>query len=142
MLPSLSNLPNCPSEIIRYMTNSGMCYHTFLSHYVIEAVHIFHEMAKHVQILLNIVYAIQGAMFGGIVGVCLTMWLNIGSLSVKKKHPTLPPISIENCIMKSPFNETLVTSSLNHTLMTLSFNDTIAMPFTTTSATALFVILF
>src|SRR6218665_291922 len=50
-------------------------------------------------LLLQNVYCActQGALTGGAVSLILNVWLQLGSMSVPNKYPTLPPISVAGC---------------------------------------------
>jgi len=56
----------------------------------------------------------KGTLLGGIVGVLMTLWLSIGSMTVSHKHPPLPPVSVEQCSLGNS-NSTLFEFSLNYT---------------------------
>jgi len=56
----------------------------------------------------------KGTLLGGIVGVLITFWLCMGSMTVHHKHPPLPPVSVEQCSHGNG-NSTLFPSSLNYT---------------------------
>ena len=43
----------------------------------------------------------------------VTVWLNIGSLTVRHKHPPLPALSVELCSSGNG-NHTFLHSTLNH----------------------------
>src|SRR5688572_15208537 len=60
------------------------------------------------------IFLFKGTLLGGIVGVMVTLWINIGSLTVRGKHPPLPPVSVEQCFLGNG-NYTLFSSSLTYT---------------------------
>lgn len=55
----------------------------------------------------------KGTLLGGTVGVLLTLWLSIGSMTMRYKHPPLPPLSLENCSLRNS-NSSFHTSTLNY----------------------------
>lgn len=55
----------------------------------------------------------KGSLLGGIVGFSITLWLNMGSLTARRMHHTLPPVSTENCSLGNS-NSTILHSSLNY----------------------------
>ncbi|KAI0239947.1 Sodium-dependent multivitamin transporter [Lamellibrachia satsuma] len=52
----------------------------------------------------------KGALVGGIVGVCVMLTINLGALTVKGYHPTLPPTSTDQC--EFTLNSTVVRSAV------------------------------
>lgn len=56
---------------------------------------------------------LKGILLGGIVGVSATLWLCIGSLTVRYNNP-LPPVSVKQCSLGSS-NVTVTPSFLNFT---------------------------
>src|SRR5688572_25953016 len=61
-----------------------------------------------------VTFCFKGTLLGGTMGVMVTLWLCMGSLSVRHKHPPLPPVSVEQCSLRNG-NSTLYPSSLNYT---------------------------
>lgn len=55
----------------------------------------------------------KGSLLGGMVGFSITLWLLMGSLSARKTHAPLPPVSMERCSSRSS-NSTLFHSSMNY----------------------------
>jgi len=41
----------------------------------------------------------QGALIGGITSLAGSLWLTFGSIMMKQRHPTLPPLSTDRCTM-------------------------------------------
>src|SRR6218665_165897 len=44
---------------------------------------------------------LQGALVGGATGLVFSVWLTTGSLMRKRRHPILPPLSIDECTAAS-----------------------------------------
>src|SRR5688572_7025093 len=61
---------------------------------------------------------LKGMLLGGIIGISTTLWLCIGSLTVRYNYP-LPPLSVEQCSHGNG-NVTFTSSSSNFTNYTSS----------------------
>ena len=48
------------------------------------------------------------------MGVVISFWLGFGSMTVRHKHPPLPPVSVDQCLFGNN-KHTLIPSSLNYT---------------------------
>jgi len=59
----------------------------------------------------------KGTLLGAIVGISITSWLSMMSLTSRKLHERLPPVSTEKCSFESS-NSTLFSSSLNYSIDT------------------------
>ena len=45
----------------------------------------------------NRIIMLQNALAGSVVAFTLVGWIMVGSITVKGKHPRLPPISVTGC---------------------------------------------
>jgi len=57
----------------------------------------------------KIIVILKGILIGGIVGLCVTLWLCVGSLTVRYTYP-LPSVSVQQC---TPRNVTYTLSTPN-----------------------------
>ena len=64
-------------------------------------------------------FLFKGTLLGAIVGVLITLWVTIGSMTMHHKHPPLRPLSVERCSLGNS-TTAFLTPTLNYNNYTYS----------------------